>query len=109
MKSDYEKPCHIKERRSARHGIASQATLRHQREYEVEVKVRNLSQCGFMAECAEPVQIGSHVALEVPGIGTVDAQVRWQVGSRMGGMFRDPISLDDCEWTAVKSDSKEAA
>ena len=107
MKSDYEKPGHFKERRSARHQVASEATLRNEATYDVEVKVRDVSQCGFMAECAEPVQIGSYVSLQVPGIGTVEAQVRWQVGRRMGGMFLDPISLNSCEWVAVKT--QEAA
>jgi hypothetical protein len=109
MKSDYEKPGHFKERRSTRHKVASESTLHRQSAYEVEVKVRDVSQCGFMAECAEPVQIGSYVALVVPGIGTVEAQVRWQVGRRMGGMFLDPISLNNCEWAAVKAGAEEAA
>ena len=61
----------------------------------------NVSTTGFMAECAEPVRIGSRVSLEVPGIGEVEAQVRWQLGGRMGGMFLDPISLSRCEWTAT--------
>jgi hypothetical protein len=109
MKSDYEKPDHFKERRSARHEVASEATLRHPTRYDVEVRVRDVSQCGFMAECAEPVMIGSYVSLDVPGIGTVDAQVRWQVGRRMGGMFLDPISLNNCEWVAVETGEREAA
>ena len=58
-----------------------------------------------MAECAEPVRIGSYVSLDVPGIGPVHAQVRWQIGARMGGMFLDPISLARCEWTAAKADA----
>jgi hypothetical protein len=109
MKSDYEKPGHFKERRSMRHSISSDATLRGHSAYEVEVKVRDVSQCGFMAECAEPVGIGSYVALDVPGIGMVEAQVRWQVGQRMGGMFLDPISLNSCEWAAVKAGAEETA
>ncbi len=110
MKSDYEKPCHFKERRSERHPVASDTTLRHQNWYSVEVMIRDVSQRGFMAECAEPVRIGSFVSLDVPGVGSVQAQVRWQVGRRMGGMFRDPISLNRCEWTAVPADPpREAA
>ena len=62
--------------------------------------IRNRSSAGFMAECAEPVRIGSYVTLELPGIGTVDAQVRWQIGHRLGGMFLDPITLARCEWDA---------
>jgi len=41
---------------------------------------------------------GAYVSLEIPGIGPVEAQVRWQIGVRMGGMFMDPISLSRCEW-----------
>jgi hypothetical protein len=84
--------------------------MRHQNWYSVEVKVHDVSQCGFMAECAETVDIGSYVSLDVPGIGPVQAQVRWQIGGRMGGMFLDPISLNRCEWTAVKAEPpREAA
>ena len=72
--------------------------------YAVEVKVENLSSAGFMAECAAPVRIGSYVTLDVPGIGPVQAQVRWQIGLKMGGMFLDPVSLARCEWTAEKAE-----
>jgi hypothetical protein len=110
MKSDHEQPGHLKDRRASRTIVDSTTQLRHQNWYSIEVKVHDVSQCGFMAECSEPVQIGSHVSLDVPGIGTVRAQVRWQIGGRMGGMFLDPISLSRCEWTAtpVESDRQEA-
>ena len=105
MKSDHERPEHFKERRSARTRVETSAKLVHQPTwYAVEVDVRDVSKCGFMAECAEPIGIGSLVTLDVPGIGAVDAQVRWQIGGRMGGMFLDPISLNRCEWTAIKAD-----
>jgi hypothetical protein len=79
------------------------ANLSPQDLYSVEIKVRNLSTAGFMAECAAPVRIGSYVSLDIPGIGPVQAQIRWQIGLRMGGMFLDPISLKSCEWTAEKA------
>ena len=47
-----------------------------------------------MAECAEPVRIGSHVSLEVPGIGPGHAQVRWQLGGLMGGMPRAAFAAE---------------
>ena len=71
--------------------------------YAVEIKVHNVSSAGFMAECSEPVMIGSYMSFDVPGIGPVQAQVRWQIGTKMGGMFLDPISLARCEWTAEKA------
>ena len=77
MKSDYEKPEHFKKRRSVRTRVETTATLVHQPNwYAVEVDVRDVSKCGFMAECADPVGIGSFVTLDVPGIGPVEAQVR---------------------------------
>jgi hypothetical protein len=110
MKSDHEKPSYYKDRRSDRKPVDSTAQLRHHNWYSVEVKIQDVSQCGFMAECGEQVQIGSYVVLDVPGIGSVRAQVRWQIGGRMGGMFLDPISLARCEWVAVKAEPpKEAA
>ena len=97
-------------RRARRHEVADgQAKLAPQDLYSVEVQVRNLSTAGFMAECAAPVRIGSTVALDIPGIGIVEAQVRWQIGQRMGGMFLDPISLARCEWTAEKAKAAQPA
>lgn len=95
------------ERRARRLAIDGATTLRSQNWCSVEVKVQDLSSSGFMAECSEPVRIGSYVSLDVPGVGPVHAQVRWQVGSRMGGMFLDPISLQRCEWAATKAPAQE--
>ena len=96
-------------RRSSRLPVAESARMRSSEAYVVEVKVRNLSTCGFMAECAQLVRIGSYVVLEVPGIGPVHAQVRWQLGATMGGMFLDPISLTRCEWTATRTEGEASA
>jgi len=90
-------------RRSARLTVEGKASMTPADLYNVEVRVQNVSSAGFMAECAEPVRIGSYVSLDIPGIGPVEAQVRWQIGLKMGGMFLDPISLARCEWTAVKA------
>lgn len=94
----------FKPRRNPRRSVQGKAELSPRNLYKIEVKVRDLSASGFMAECAEPVQIGSYVSLDVPGIGPVHAQVRWQIGVRMGGMFLDPISLANCKWTATKAE-----
>jgi hypothetical protein len=79
------------------------ANLNPDEVYAVGIRIENLSSAGFMAECPTQVLIGSYVSLAVPGIGPVQAQVRWQIGSKMGGMFLDPISLARCEWTAEKA------
>jgi len=92
------------DRRGKRVAVDTNAELRQQNLYSVEVIVRNVSTAGFMAECHEPVRIGSYVSLDVPGIGPVHAQVRWQIGKRMGGMFLDPISLNRCKWVATEAE-----
>ena len=93
------------ERRDQRLAVDSTTLLRQQNWYSIEIKVRDVSTRGFMAECDDPVRIGSYVSLDVPGMGPVHAQVRWQIGNRMGGMFLDPISLHRCEWAAERAAS----
>lgn len=58
----------------------------------------DLSVRGFQAVCDSPVLIGSYVALDLPGIGPVQAQVRWQLGKRMGARFVDMVSMHRCTW-----------
>jgi hypothetical protein len=104
-----QQPNDFKKRQSERIAVDSVTQMQAQRWYNVEVNVRDVSRSGFKAECAEPVEIGSFVTLRVPGIGKVEAQVRWQIGGRMGGMFVDPISLTECKWTAERLDPPVAA
>jgi len=101
---DLDPEVDFKVRRNARRPVGAAARLGDRAEYHIEVNVQNVSSCGFMAECATAVPIGSYVKLDVPGVGSVDAQVRWQIGTRMGGMFLDPISLGHCKWTAERAD-----
>jgi hypothetical protein len=105
----HEHAAGFKTRRTARVDLSAvEARLSPQDLYNVEVRVQNVSSAGFMAECAAPVRIGSCVTLDIPGIGPVEAQVRWQIGLRMGGMFLDPISLKSCDWTAEKAKAAAA-
>jgi hypothetical protein len=98
-----------KPRRSGRTPVTGRTQLRAQSWYSIEVTVCDVSTGGFMAQCSEPVRIGSYVSLDVPGVGLVNAQVRWQLGDRMGGRFIDPISLHRCEWTAVPAEPPQEA
>jgi hypothetical protein len=104
MKSDHESGSDFVQRRSDRLAVGTVTQLRSQNWYEIEVRIRDVSQTGFKAECSEPISIGSPVSLDIPGVGPVHAQVRWQIGGRIGGMFLDPISLAKCEWTGVRAE-----
>jgi hypothetical protein len=107
MSSQQPRSSQYKQRGGARTSVSDRTQMRAQSWYSVEVRVCDVSTGGFKADCPEPVRIGSYVSLDVPGIGPVHAQVRWQLGTRMGGMFLDPISLNRCEWTAVRAEGPE--
>jgi len=68
----------------------------------LDIVLCDLSTSGFLAECLRPVLIGSYVSLDLPGVGPVHAQVRWQVGTRLGAKFLDPVSLHRCDWTMAR-------
>lgn len=57
----------------------------------VEVRVRNLSEGGLMAEGAPPAVIGAAVTIELRNIGTVPGKVAWYTEHRAGIAFDAPI------------------
>jgi hypothetical protein len=97
-----------KARQSERTALNTKTRLTQQNWYSVEVTLCDLSSTGFRALCDDSVSIGSYVMLDVPGLGAVRAQVRWQVGGKMGGQFLDPIRLSRCEWSAIKAPAAAA-
>lgn len=62
------------------------------RDYEpVQVRVRNLSSGGLMAEYAGAVEIGDPISIEVRGVGWVKGRVAWATDARVGVAFDQPI------------------
>lgn len=88
-------------RRNQRVSLSERTQMRAN-DSAVEIVVCDLSTSGFLAECLRPVLIGSYISLDLPGVGPVHAQVRWQVGNRLGAKFLDPISLHRCDWTMAR-------
>jgi len=56
-----------------------------------QVRVRNLSPGGLMAEYPHPVEIGRAVQMELRGIGKVAGHVAWTAAGRIGVAFDSPI------------------
>ena len=56
---------------------------------ELEARIANMSEGGFMAECERRLPLGSIVKVDIPGRGTVRAEIRWAVGWRFGAMILD--------------------
>lgn len=69
---------------SARLTIAPGATPR-------DVRVRNLSAGGLMAEYERPVANGTPVTLEMRGLGELTGRVAWCTDGRLGIAFDVPI------------------
>jgi len=57
----------------------------------VQVRIRNLSSGGLMADVPQPVDIGTMVRVEVRGIGWVDGRIAWVAAGRAGVAFDHPI------------------
>jgi hypothetical protein len=60
-------------------------------EHREQVRIRNLSEGGLMAETARPVSLGQPVTIEVRGIGVVEGRVAWATDGRIGIAFDEPI------------------
>jgi len=56
-----------------------------------QVRVRNLSAGGLMAEFATGLELGLQVEFDVRGIGWVPGKVAWSAAGRVGIAFDRPI------------------
>jgi hypothetical protein len=52
-----------------------------------QVRVRNLSSGGLMAEYAAPVEIRTPIEIEVRGVGWVKGRIAWATDGRVGVAF----------------------
>ena len=57
-----------------------------------QVRVRNLSSGGLMAEYDQPVAIGTAVRIDLRGIGDVDGRVAWTTLGRIGVALEHEIN-----------------
>ena len=55
------------------------------------VRLRDISQLGFMAECADFVAIGSSVWLDCGAADRFEADIRWALVGWFGGRFATPL------------------
>ncbi|HEX8514205.1 MAG TPA: PilZ domain-containing protein [Allosphingosinicella sp.] len=86
-------------RRAERLPVDAETRLRPNSWSSLQIRMLDLSASGFRAECEAKVTRGGSVSLDVPGIGSVDAQVEWQRGDQFGARFFAPIELRRCQWT----------
>lgn len=80
------------QRNDSRDSLLLTAQVRHVGAPEgVQVRVRNLSSGGLMAELNPPLPSGTPVEVEVRGVGWVSGRVAWATDGRVGVAFDSPI------------------
>ncbi len=74
----------------------------------LEVQILDVSSDGLRAKCEATLKIRSWLSIEVPGIGPIAAEVRWQRGKQFGASFVRPIDLQFCSWTPSSQEASLA-
>lgn len=80
------------QRAGARDSLMLTAQLRIEGRPEIaQVRVRNLSSGGMMAEYAAPVSSGTLLEVEVRGVGWISGRIAWSAEGRVGVAFDSEI------------------
>ena len=92
-------------RRSERINVDETARLRPNSWSSLEVRIVDLSDSGFRAECEATMLCGSPVWVDLPGLGETEAQVTWRRCGEIGAKFVVPIDLGRCEVRPVSTET----
>lgn len=72
------------DRRPSRDSMFLSARLWVEDQDAGDVRIRNLSERGLMAELGEPLEPGTAIAVDLRGIGRVTGKVAWSAAGRIG-------------------------
>lgn len=79
------------QRSGSRHSLLLVAQFRVAGEKAEQVRVRNISAGGLMAEYPDPLERGTAAEIEVRGIGWVSGRIAWSLEGRVGMAFDTAI------------------
>lgn len=79
------------QRSGSRDSLLLTAQMRADGGIDVNVRVRNLSPGGLMAEFAQPIARGTVVEVDVRGVGWVPGRIAWAAEGRIGIAFEREI------------------
>ena len=91
-------------RRSERINVDEKARLRPNSWSSLEVRIVDLSDSGFRAQCDATILCGSPISVDLPGLGETEAQVTWRRRGEIGARFIRPIDLSRCTAKPVSSE-----
>ncbi|GGD57825.1 PilZ domain-containing protein [Croceicoccus mobilis] len=96
-------------RRHGRDSLFLVAEMRLERDgAPFEVKLRNISDSGVMAEGAMRVSRGTRVYVDLRNVGLVGGQVAWAAGDRCGIAFDEPIRAANVQFPVADVDLPES-
>ncbi|MBO9712228.1 PilZ domain-containing protein [Sphingomonas sp.] len=75
------------QRTNSRDSLMLTAQFRMADKPELQVRVRNLSAGGLMAEVPQPIEQDTPVEIEVRGVGWVSGRIAWCAEGRVGVAF----------------------
>jgi PilZ domain len=78
-------------RRTERYDLAFQANLREPGATRFTIFVKDLSVTGFRCETSFNLKVGKTVWLTIPGLGPLEAEVKWKDGFQFGCSFAAPL------------------
>jgi diguanylate cyclase (GGDEF)-like protein len=78
--------------REPRHRLMRRAVASIEGEM-VEVRLRNISSMGALAECPQPVAPETQLTIDIVGVGPVRGIVRWAQSGQFGVQFDGPFDL----------------
>jgi hypothetical protein len=83
------------DRREPRQPVLHRARAVQANGAELPVVIVNVSPRGFMARSDAPHEPGDLLAVHMPVIGALEAEVRWSLGGRIGCRLLRPIDPAD--------------
>jgi hypothetical protein len=82
-------------KRAPRIDLKRPAVLVHAGGSETVVTLLDISSSGFKLEVSQTPRIGEVVTLRVDGSDDLQAQIRWALGDKAGGVFLEPAEYPD--------------
>ena len=61
--------------------------------FEEEIRLRNISVTGALVECRRPLAPGTHLAIDIVGVGPASGTVKWAGNGKLGVQFDREFDL----------------
>jgi PilZ domain len=78
-------------RRTERYDLVFQASLREPGSSKFSIAIKDLSVTGFRCETGFNLKVGKIVWLTIPGLGPLEAEVKWKDGFVFGCSFASAL------------------